>query len=190
VENKPKDKRFFSKIVGLLQSARSQVLRTVNRTMVVTYFEIGRLIVEKEQGGQDRANYGKSLLKELSKRLTEEFGRGFSVTNLSQMRQFYLAYSMGRTVSDQFKSENQKHQTLSDKFENSNAQILSAELNLSWSHYLHLMRIDNHDERRFYEIQAVKDPLLTFTNISSTIEYKSSNTLPDISKFVSLIVHF
>lgn len=96
--------------------------------MVYTYFEIGRMIVEEEQNGNERAEYGKQILKELSKRLNTEFEKGFSQRNLEQMRQFYLTYSKTQTPS--------------------------AEFNLSWSHYLKLMRIDNEDERRYYQIEA------------------------------------
>ena len=89
---------FFSQIVDLLQFARGNVVRTINQTMVTTYFEIGRMIVEEEQGGKERAEYGKQLLKELSKVLTKEFGRGFSVENLTKMRYFYLTYSNSSTL--------------------------------------------------------------------------------------------
>lgn len=85
--------------------------------MVCTYFEIGKMIVENEHSGEDRADYGKQLILNLSKVLTTEFGAGFSATNLRQMRKFYLIY--------------EKQQTL------------SAEFKLSWLHYLKLMRIDN-----------------------------------------------
>lgn len=122
---------FYNKVAILLKEARKSVVQTVNKTMVYTYFEIGRMIVEEEQNGKDRAEYGENLLKELSKTLTLEFGKGFSGTNLKQMRQFYLAYSISQTVSDEF--------------------------NLSWSHYLKLMRIDNKDERNFYEIESIKN---------------------------------
>jgi len=94
-----KNHNFYSQIVDLLQSARQQVLRTVNKTMVLTYFEIGRKIVEEEQNGKERADYGKSLLKELSKVLTKEFGKGFSVTNIQQMKKFYLVYQKQQTLS-------------------------------------------------------------------------------------------
>jgi len=161
--NKPSNTKFFTQIVGLLQSARSEVVRAVNQTMVLTYFEIGKMIVEEEQNGKDRAEYGKYLLKELSKTLTGEFGKGFSVTNIQQMRQFYLVYSIGQTPSDDFKNisqtssaetENQKQQTLSVKSENQKPQTLSTDskntfsetlsrkFNLSWSHYLKLMRVN------------------------------------------------
>lgn len=134
---------FFSQIVDLLQSARNNVVHTINQTMVTTYFEIGRKIVEEEQNGKDRAEYGKRLLKDLSKVLTSEFGKGFSVTNIQQMRSFYLSY--------------QKQQTLSVKSENTNQQTLSVDFKLSWSHYLKLMRIDDETERKFYEIEAAKN---------------------------------
>src|SRR5690554_3363931 len=145
--------KFFSQIVDLLQSARSNVVRTINQTMVLTYFEIGRMIVEEEQEGKDRAVYGKNLLQELSKVLTKEFGRGFSETNLKQMRQFYLTYSISSTVL----RISEKGQTLSDELQNEKSQTASAKFNLSWSHYLKLMRIEDENERKFYEIEAAKN---------------------------------
>ena len=132
---------FYNKIANLLKEARRSVVQTVNKTMVYTYFEIGRMIVEEEQNGKERAEYGKQILKELSKRLISEFGKGFSVTNLQQMKNFYNIYG--------------KQQTLSAKSEKySKTHTLSAEFNLSWSHYLKLMRIENEDERKFYEKEA------------------------------------
>lgn len=86
------------------------------------------MIVEEEQQGKERAAYGEQLVDGLSQRLTHEFGKGFSSTNIKQMRSFYLTYSKSQTVSDDFE--------------------------LSWSHYLFLMRIDDENERRFYEIEA------------------------------------
>ena len=120
---------FYNKVVELLKQARKSVVRTINKAMVYTYYEIGRIIVEEEQKGKSRAEYGKGLLKGLSEKLTKEFGKGFSVTNLKQMWQFYLTYEKGQTASDEF--------------------------NLSWSHYLMLMRIDNPEERSFYEKEAI-----------------------------------
>jgi len=111
---------FFSKVAELLKQARKSIVTSVNRTMVLTYFEVGRMIVEEEQSGKERAEYGEKLIPELSERLLSEFGKGFSVTNLKQMRSFYLLYSKGQTLSDEFK--------------------------LSWSHYLILMRIENINE--------------------------------------------
>lgn len=154
----------LSNIVSLLNEARQKVVRTINQTMVYSYYEIGRMIVEEEQNGKERADYGKFLVKELSEELTKEFGKGFSETNIKQFRSFYLAYEIGQTVSDVFK--NKISQTVSDQFENqisetvsrisskSIPQTPSAEFNLSWSHYLHLMRIDNKKERNYYESES------------------------------------
>jgi predicted nuclease of restriction endonuclease-like (RecB) superfamily len=121
----------YDRITDLLKRAQRSVIQTVNNTMVLTYFEIGRIIVNEEQSGKERADYGQQLVDELSERLTNEFGKGFSATNIKQMRSFYLKYSKSQTVSDEF--------------------------NLSWSHYLKLMRIDDDQERRFYEIEAHKN---------------------------------
>ncbi len=82
----------------MLQSARSKLVHTVNQTLITTYFEIGRLTVEEQQKGKDRAEYGKSLLQDLSKTLTREFGTGFSITNIQQMRRFYLIYQKQQTA--------------------------------------------------------------------------------------------
>ena len=114
---------FYKKIADLLLAARATVIKSINQTMVISYFEIGKLIVNHEQEGDEKAKYGTNLIVELSERLSKEFGRGFSETNIKQMRTFYLSYSKGQTASDEFK--------------------------LSWSHYLKLMRIDDIDERKF-----------------------------------------
>ena len=122
---------FYQEIKELLHSAKNRVYQTINITMTQTYFEIGKRIVEEEQGGESRAEYGKSLLKLLSVQLINEFGKGFSVDNLENMRRFYLAF--------------QKSETVSRKFE------------LSWSHYIFLTRIENIDERNFYEIESIEN---------------------------------
>lgn len=153
MEERPIHIELYTQIINLLQSARSQVVRTVNQTMVSTYFEIGRMLVEEEQKGEQRAEYGKELLKGLSKVLTKEFGKGFSETNLRQMRGFYLAYQKQQTVSA--KSETAIQQTVSDEFEP--LKKTAPDFNLSWSHYLKLMRIDDEHERRFYEIESFKN---------------------------------
>jgi hypothetical protein len=153
---------FYTQIVDLLKSARKNVLRAVNQTMVLTYFEVGRMIVEEEQNGKDRADYGKSLLQGLSKVLTSEFGKGFSVTNIQQMRNFYLTYQNQQTLS--VKSSTRIQQTASAELDNKlqrASSILISEtgsrkFDLSWSHYLILMRIDDVLERNFYEIEATK----------------------------------
>ena len=146
--NKPSNIKFYSQIVDLLQSARNKVVRTVNQTMVLTYFEIGRMIIEEEQGGKERADYGKSLLKELSKVLTKEFGKGFSVDNLENMRRFYLVYGKSETLS------RISSKTIS---ETASRELKQEEFILSWSHYLKLVRIDDEKERKFYEIESAKN---------------------------------
>jgi len=132
---------FHSQIVELLKNARQSVVRAVNHTMVLTYFEIGRMIVEEQQNGKERAEYGKELIKELSITLAKEFGKGFSQRNVEQMRKFYLTYSKTQTLSAESKASNKP-------------QTLSADFKLSWSHYLTLMRIDDKNERSFYEIES------------------------------------
>ena len=155
MSNKPLNTKFFSQIVDLLQSARNTVVRTINQTMVHTYFEIGRMIVEEEQGGKERADYGKQLLKGLSEVLIKEFGKGFSVQNLERMRNFYLTYRKSSTLSRI--SEKAISSTVLTESEKQNKQTVYDEFKLSWSHYLKLMRIDNENEREFYEIESLKN---------------------------------
>ncbi len=122
------NKVLFQQVVALVKNAQQQVIRTINSTMVYTYFEIGRMIVEKEQNGKERAAYGKQVLKELSKELTKEFGRGFSLDNLQNMRKLYFFYSNYETVSSISKVENQKSETVSRKFEIQKTQTSSMEI--------------------------------------------------------------
>lgn len=131
----------FNKVAALIADARRQVAATVNLTMVHTYFEIGRMIVEDEQQGSERAEYGKFILEDLAKRLKREFGPGFSEQNLRNMRQFFLAYSQNTLPI---------RQTVSGELQNSGFR-------LSWSHYIKLMRMDNPDQRRFYEIESIQN---------------------------------
>ena len=156
----------FQQVVVLLQNARQQVLRTVNSTMTYTYFEIGRMIVEEEQSGKDRAEYGKQILKGLSEQLTNEFGKGFSVVNLENMRKFYLAYSISETVSRILQI--QKSQSLTGELNTKISQSVTGVseesitksliwlFKLTWTHYVFLMRINDEKERRFYEIESEK----------------------------------
>lgn len=107
----------------LLENARKNIAQQVNTRLLTTYWNIGRIIVEYEQKNQIRADYGKQTLKELSKELTQEFGKGFSRSNLQNMRAFYLAYEKCQTVSGK----------------------------LSWSHYCELLSISDDNKRSFYE---------------------------------------
>ena len=124
--------KLLQQVIDLLQNARQQVLRTVNSTMTYTYFEIGRMIVEEEQSGKDRAEYGKQILKRLSGQLTKEFGKGFSVDNLQNMRRLYLIYSNYETLSSILQIP--ILQTVSAKLENSKTQSVISFFKLSWSH--------------------------------------------------------
>ena len=154
----------FQQVAELLQNARQQVLRTVNSTMVCTYFEIGRMIVEEEQSGKDRAEYGKQVLKALSQDLKQEFGRGFSIDVLERIRNFYLIYSKSASLLRILEIKNSATllrnleeripQTLSTK--SIKYETLSSIFKLTWSHYSFLMRIDDEKERRFYEIESEK----------------------------------
>lgn len=139
----------FSNISNLIEISRKNIAVAVNTAMVYTYFEIGRIIVEEEQQGKQKAEYGKYLIRNLSARLTVKFGKGFSITNLKQMKSFYLVYSIGQTPSDFL--ENNK------AIISHNNRVNQIEFTLSWSHYLKLMRIENKEERRFYEIEAKKN---------------------------------
>lgn len=139
MHNTLKDNDLFLKIAQLLQAAKQNIVRHVNQTMVYTYYEIGKMIVEDEQQGKQRAEYGKQVLKELSKRLNAEFGKGFSVQNLENMRKFYLVYAVD--------SKSQSLIRISEK----------GNIALSWTHFLILIRIENREERNFYEIEALNN---------------------------------
>jgi hypothetical protein len=96
----PHEDHLYTRIVGILEDARAQVSRTVNTAMVSSYWLIGREIVQVEQAGKERAAYGEQLMRRLSERLTDRFGRGFSVPNLRKMRQFYLTYPGGSALPE------------------------------------------------------------------------------------------
>ncbi len=142
----PIDHNFLESVAEILTQARKNAKTAVNLSMVYAYFEIGRMIVEEEQHGANRAAYGTQLLKELSAYLTEKYGKGFSVGNLKNIRQFYKVYA-----------NDQIGETVFSQFENLPAVSTGRKFFLSWSHYLKLMRITNIDERHFYEIEAVKN---------------------------------
>ena len=121
------DRAFYSEIKKILTNARDKVYQTANFTMVEAYWQIGKSIV-KEQNGEERAEYGTGLLKELSKQMTQDFGRGFTVANLKNMRQFYLTSPNGYALRSE----------------------------LSWTHYRLLMRVENDKARQFNMDEAVK----------------------------------
>lgn len=116
----------YEEIRSIILNARQTIKRTIDTTMVQTYFEVGRLIVEREQGGEVRAEYGKEVLQNVSVKLCEEFGNGFSARNLRRMRSFYLTFKNWPTVSSK----------------------------LGFSHYSLLMRLDDENARHFYAKEA------------------------------------
>lgn len=117
----------INEIKEVLQSARQNVAQQVNTELLTTYWNIGRIIVEYEQQNNERAEYGQQTLKELSRVLTKEFGKGFSRSNLQNMRAFYLAYPICQTVSGK----------------------------LTWSHYCELLSVSDLNKRSFYEKEAI-----------------------------------
>jgi hypothetical protein len=148
-------------VTALLEEARHASARTVNSIMTVTYWAIGRRIVEEELGGRARAEYGKELIAKLSRDLTARFGRGFGAVNLSQMKRFYLSWP-----------QDQIFQTLSEKFSEAIPQTSSEKsakqsprldlrdvahvLTLPWSHYVQLLGIKKSEARKFYEDEALR----------------------------------
>ncbi len=130
-------------IQNILKQARQKAYQSINLAMVQAYWLIGKRIVEEEQEGKTRAIYGKALLKNLSIELKNEFGKGFSVDNLENMRLFYLEFSISQTLSA-------KSETLSRISETHDFQ-------LSWSHYLMLIAVKDLNERAFYEIESIQN---------------------------------
>ena len=146
-------------IVALLEAARHAAARSVNAVMTASYWEIGRRIVEFEQGGKERAEYGQALLKRLSADLSIRFGRGFGVDSLESMRLFYQTYPPEKI------SESLIRKLPADRSPpNSETPIRKFDLGqltqvfpLSWTHYIHLMRrTRSAGEREFYEAEALR----------------------------------
>ncbi|MCL2019173.1 MAG: PDDEXK nuclease domain-containing protein [Oscillospiraceae bacterium] len=159
--------KFFENVASLIEQARTHVGRTADLTMCVTYFEVGRMIVEQEQDGEARAKYGKKLLAELSKYLNSRFRKGFSQTNLKNARKFYQVYSpaIRQLITDELKlPKNDNKKGIIP--ENQIRQLSTAESNkfaywrnifkVSWTHYCVLMRIEDEQARQFYEIETLK----------------------------------
>ena len=128
VAPKIKSPSLYEKVAGVLDHARSHSYKAVNSVMVQAYWNIGKLIVEEEQSGKNRADYGKALIKELVKKLSAEYGKGFNITNISYMRQFYVTFKKFHSVSGE----------------------------LSWTHYRHLLRVENQDARQFYIDECIE----------------------------------
>lgn len=173
-------------VVDLLESARGASARTVNALMTAAYWEVGRRIVEYEQGGEAKALYGEKLLERLAVDLGHRFGRGFGRENLRLMRRFYLSYlpdQISQTLSGKLSDEisqtssgklppgrtEGKGQTrsglssasslqpiLETSSENPSLSVLTRRFPLPWSHYLHLLKVEKPEARRFYETEALR----------------------------------
>lgn len=152
-----REESLFERISTLIEEARKRVKTSIDITMVYTYYEIGHYIVENEQQGEQRAQYGQAVLKKLSVRLTGKYGEGWSVENLKLCRRFYVIYSnsvntvypIDRTKATQCIANSPKISETPFR-ESKNEQPFT----LSWSHYLVLMRIKDEKERHFYEIEC------------------------------------
>jgi predicted nuclease of restriction endonuclease-like (RecB) superfamily len=158
------DMDFYKRVSDLLAAARKHAKKQMDSTIVTAYYEAGRMIVEREQQGQKRARYGIKLIKGLSEYLTGQYGRGFSVVNLKNMRKFYLVYEP--TIRQTLFGESEKGQSLTAQFDKDNSSIsvfdaasqkgqsVTAQFRLDWTHYQVLIRVENEAARRFYEIES------------------------------------
>jgi len=141
----------YREIRSVLESARSGAYRAVNAAMVQAYWHIGRIIVEHEQSGRRRADYGEAVLEDLSRRLAADFGRGFDVTNLRKMRQFYLTFKIRDAVRLELSPSKRDAVRLELKPERNRHAVCPE---LSWSHYRLLMQIEAPQAREWYMNEA------------------------------------
>jgi predicted nuclease of restriction endonuclease-like (RecB) superfamily len=153
----------FERISALIDLAHKRVKTAIDTTMVYTYYGVGQYIVEDEQQGEQRAQYGKFILKNLSARLTNKYGQGWSEENLKLCRRFYVIYS--NSVNSVYPIQDGKEKQCLPNSDNHSLDISETpsrksetplSFTLSWSHYLVLMRIKDNEERRFYEIECQK----------------------------------
>ena len=150
----------FEHISKLIDEAHKHVRTTIDTVMVYAYYGVGRYIVEDEQHGEKRAAYGKAVLANLSKRLTEKYGTGWSVPTLKKCRYFYTVYSPQIGATPQAQSKRVNSVDPINGIMKANERLTNLDngkrFTLSWSHYLVLMRIENPDERNFYEIECLQ----------------------------------
>ena len=154
------DNMLVNDLRSIVSKARSKAFAAVNYSLVERNWKIGQRIVEQEQNGASRAEYGKHVIEIASAALTEEFGKGFSETNIMNFKKFYLKFkelTIPQTVSEEFKK--QKHQTLSDEFslppQKGQTQSAQFELRLlPWSHYERLIRVEDKKAREWYAKEA------------------------------------
>lgn len=157
------DNMLVNDLRSIVSKARSKAFAAVNYSLVERNWRIGQRIVEQEQNGASRAEYGKHVIEIASAALTEEFGKGFSETNIMNFKKFYLKFkelTIPQTVSEEFKK--QKHQTLSDEFsllpQKGQTQSAQFELRLlPWSHYERLIRVEDKKAREWYAKEAFNE---------------------------------
>jgi predicted nuclease of restriction endonuclease-like (RecB) superfamily len=161
---RPEGKNLFDRVVSILEQARSNVVRAVNNNMVIAYWLIGREVVQQIQGGDERAEYGKQIIEQLSAELNNKYGRGFSTTNLRYFRTFHTTYSdripeIRHIGGGEFKATGNR-QTQSGVLAAMEMAVKQIGIkrgfspNLGWSHYRALMNVEYQNERLFYEIEA------------------------------------
>lgn len=143
----------MDRVVSILEQARTNVVRAVNSNMVIAYWLIGREIVQELQQGEERAEYGKQVIANLSRQLTQKYGQGFSVANLKSFRQFYLAYS-DRLTEKSYPLGSQLILSPEISYP-AGGELKGFSSQLSWSHYRALMRIVKPEARDFYEQEAI-----------------------------------
>ena len=150
-EIKMREDSLFERISALIEEARKRVVTTVNIAEVYTKYNIGQYIVEDEQQGEYRAQYGKQVLKGLSDHLTKQFGTGWSYETLVACKKFFIVYSNSANTVYRIRNKNDRQGLLDSK-----TAMTEPVFTLSWSHYLILMRIENPDVRNFYEIECTQ----------------------------------
>ena len=142
----------FGDVSSIIDEARRTAARSVNAVMTAAYWMIGQHIVEFEQGGKERAEYGTALVERLAVDLTERFGRGFSVRTVWQMKAFYLAWSIPQTVS----AESESSENLQTASVESSLTSIASRFPLPWSAYVRLLSVKNINAREFYETEALR----------------------------------
>ncbi|MBC7866503.1 MAG: DUF1016 domain-containing protein [Gloeobacteraceae cyanobacterium ES-bin-316] len=160
-------KKLFVSVKNIIETARENIVRNVNTTMLLTYFEIGRMITEDEQKGNMRAGYADETIKNLSVFLSNSFGKGYSPSNLEYCRKFYQTYSI--RISQSLIGKSQITKKSSTKLSTTPVKkpisqsvigilqnpLIELPFKLSWTHYIQLLKIADDDERGFYEIESV-----------------------------------
>jgi len=155
--------KLFDRVASILDEARSSVVRAVNSRMVLAYWLIGREIVQELQGGEDRAEYGKEVIRGLSNRLTSRYGPGYSVSSLRDFRWFYTVFQKHHTACGELETTFEKSHTTRNQFPSTSPIQHTAcdeftppfHPSLSWSHYRSIMRVEKPEARDFYEQEAV-----------------------------------